>query len=206
MEPTNRHPLEAITGKSGLSMLELMIPFVDYSLKLPLALFIKFYEIRMILTALRNVESAKKLGLHHPTENPMELVCALTGISPELLHMLQALSESPSLQPDSDLLSGMTQMSGLNMADLLKAMQAGSTETVWHAGSMNPAGQTQDANPYEHTTGMDPSGDAQDMSNHTDSMDYTGPSGFPTSSSNDDFETNIKKILAAYDLEQAQQM
>ena len=49
MEQTKRHPLECITNQSGLSMLECLIPFVDYPLKLPLALFIKFNEIRMIM-------------------------------------------------------------------------------------------------------------------------------------------------------------
>lgn len=214
MEPINRHPLEAITGKSGLSMLELLIPFVDYSLKLPLALFIKYYEIRMILQAFRTMESTRQLGLHHPTNNPMDLLCALTGISPDVLKLLQTFSESSALQSNTDLFSGLSQMNGMNLADLLKNLQPGSVPSGFGNSGTDPTSFSPEFTDTAHSpfagSGQPVPETGEGVSSFPEfPEDFPGDMGkttSPESPSGDSFEENIQKILAEYDLQQAQQL
>lgn len=118
MEPTNRHPLDCITNQSGLSMLECLIPFVDYPLKLPLALFIKFNEIRMIINAFHSFDSISSLGLNATSNSPTDMLCALTGISPEMMNMLMSMTSGGNGGISPDILSGFSHafsgMQGMN--------------------------------------------------------------------------------------------
>lgn len=135
MEPINRHPLESITRNSGLSMLELLIPFVDYPLKLPLALFIKLNEIRLIINAFHSIETIARLGLHNTSSKPVDMLSSLTGISPEVLQMLMSLSDGMNDSLSSDLLSGLTGKSSVEFSNLANMIQ-----------QMNPTNSTGSAN------------------------------------------------------------
>lgn len=88
MDFKQQHPLEKINGYNNLSMLEAFIPFVDYSLKLPLALFIKFNEIKLIIQTFQNHDLLENIGLHHASSKPTDFLCALTGMPPELFELL----------------------------------------------------------------------------------------------------------------------
>lgn len=114
MESNNHHPLESITHNKSLSMLESLIPFVDYPLKLPLALFIKFSEIKMIVNAFRSTSNLVRLGLHNNSTNSTDILSALTGISPEMLQMLFSLGELSGDTLTPDILAG---LSGKNSID-----------------------------------------------------------------------------------------
>ena len=94
MDYNKQHPLSQITCGNSLSMLEMLIPYVDYPFKLPLALLIKFAEIRMIINAFQNIDLIEHFGLHNPNNNPMDMLGALTGIPPDMLHMLMSMSET----------------------------------------------------------------------------------------------------------------
>jgi hypothetical protein len=96
MDINRQHPLGQIAGYNSLSMLESLIPYVDYSLKLPLALFIKFNEIKLIIRTFQNKDAMLQSGLHNPNSSPYDLLGALTGISPEMLQMLLNLSQNGS--------------------------------------------------------------------------------------------------------------
>lgn len=111
MEPTNRHPLECITNKSGLSMLECLIPYVDYPLKLPLALFIKFNEIRMIINAFQSFESIAGLGLNAASNSPTDMLCALTGMSPDMINAIMSMSSNRASPFSPDQLFNLSGMS-----------------------------------------------------------------------------------------------
>ena len=65
MEQNPRHPLNSITNNNNMSMLEALIPFVDYPMKLPLALLIKANEIRLIIHAFHSLDYLSKIGLHN---------------------------------------------------------------------------------------------------------------------------------------------
>lgn len=100
----NPHPLNAIEGYENFSMLEVLIPFVDPSLKLPLALFIKFNEIRLIIKCFRSLDNLNRLGLHNPSSDPLDIICALTGSSPDLLKAaFSMMDQNSNLNPMMDM-------------------------------------------------------------------------------------------------------
>lgn len=85
MEFPNNHPLDAITRNNPYSMLEALIPFVDSSMKLALALIVKYYEVKMILNAFKSNDIITAYGLHKESKDPMDMIAGLTGMSPDML-------------------------------------------------------------------------------------------------------------------------
>lgn len=97
MELHSSHPLDNITRNNPYSMLEALIPFVDYPMKLPLALMVKYQEMRLILNAFRSVDSLSQYGLHNTSSDPMEMLGNIMGISPEMLRTLTSLMETQNI-------------------------------------------------------------------------------------------------------------
>ena len=102
MDFHSSHPLDNITRNNPYSMLEALIPFVDYPMKLPLALLVKYYEVRLILNAFQSIDSLSKYGLHNTSNDPMEMLGNVMGISPEMLKTLMSLMENQSNQADQN--------------------------------------------------------------------------------------------------------
>ena len=94
MDFHSSHPLDNITRNNPYSMLEALIPFVDYPMKLPLALLVKYYEVRLILNAFQSSDTLSRYGLHNTSGDPMEMLGNIMGISPEMLKTLMSLMES----------------------------------------------------------------------------------------------------------------
>lgn len=177
MESKNRHPLECITNCESLSMLESLIPFVEYPLKLPLALFIKFTEIRLIINAFRSVDNLSRLGLHSASSSPTDMLCALTGMSPEMLKMLMSLSENTNGTFSPEMLSGLTGQNGMDISNIVNMFN-----------QFNKGG----------TDGPPPPFHASGTSDPPTTREYT------ESSSDDSFDAAIQNILAEYDMSQAE--
>ncbi|MDO5156835.1 MAG: hypothetical protein Q4D51_12815 [Eubacteriales bacterium] len=111
MPYNHQHPFQQISGYNSFSMLESLIPFVDYSLKLPLALFIKFNEIKLIIQTFQNQDLLCQIGLHNESSKPTDMLYALTGIPPEVFDLLQNMSEKGNNVNPADLFSGLTNFS-----------------------------------------------------------------------------------------------
>lgn len=181
MELNNRHPLESITNSKSLSMLESLIPFVDYPLKLPLALFIKFSEIKLIINAFRSSENLSRLGLHNNSNSSTDILCALTGMSPEMLKMLFSLSENLGDSFTPDILSG---LSGNNSMDLNNIMG------MFNQSSSPPENPPEHHKPPEHA--------------HSSELQHSSdPSSFSHDDNGDDFNLHIQNILSEYDMMEA---
>ena len=181
MDRNNRHPLESITNSQSLSMLESLIPFVDYPLKLPLALFIKFSEIKLIINAFRSLENLSRLGLHHDSNSSTDILCALTGMSPEMMQMLFSLTENLGDPINPDILSG---LSGKNPIDFN------------HVADMF----------HKSFVPSDNSPESQNAPEHSNSPEYKSPPdppAFSTNNTDDDFDLHIQNILAEYDMMEA---
>lgn len=129
MESNKHHPLECITNCQSLQMLESCIPFVEYPLKLPLALFIKFSEIQLIIRAFSSIENLTKLGLHTEHHSPTDMLCSLTGISPEMLNMLFSLSGTGTGSMPADWLAGLSSQGGMDFSKLSSLFQTDYSKT-----------------------------------------------------------------------------
>lgn len=77
MKEPQHHFLDTIYPNNSLLMLEAMIPYVDSSLKLPLALLIKVQEIQLIMQVLNNPARMEACGLNRSSNNSEELLSAL---------------------------------------------------------------------------------------------------------------------------------
>lgn len=158
MEYNSRHPLEAITNSHALSMLEILIPYVDYSLKLPLALFIKFHEIQLIIRILQSPQRLSQYGLHNTSNSMTDMLCSLTGMSPEILNMILSFSEN------SDNLSSMFSSPGgdfqfnENLSNLFQQMNSSKNES-----------NTNSSHPFTDYTNNSSTGDTSDFSEDFDS-------------------------------------
>lgn len=114
-----RHPLDSIYPNNSLLLLEAMIPYVEPSLRLPLALLIKIQEIQFILNAFHNPQTMKACGFDNTASNTEDMLLALCqamgfdlneqlknaqNIQTMMNHMqtFQASSDIPSdFQPDN---------------------------------------------------------------------------------------------------------
>lgn len=77
MKEPFQHPLDKIYQNNGLLLLEAMIPYVDPSLKLPLAMLIKLQELRILMQVLNNPSRMDAYGLNRGTGNSDELLTSL---------------------------------------------------------------------------------------------------------------------------------
>lgn len=123
MEKINHHPLEGIINNSNLSMLEALIPFVDYPMKLPLALLIKFQEIQLIINFFHFQNNLSKYGLHNSNNDPIQILSSLFGISPDLLKTMMTLSETMSDSFSPDILSGLSGNSTSDFSNITNLFQ-----------------------------------------------------------------------------------
>lgn len=94
MEFHGSHPLDNITRNNPYSMLEALIPFVDYPMKLPLALLVKYYEVRLILNAFQSRDTLSEYGLNNSSKDPMDMLGNVLGVSPEMIRTLMTIMES----------------------------------------------------------------------------------------------------------------
>ncbi len=178
MEQFPRHPLNAITNNNPMSMLEALIPFVDYPMKLPLALLIKANEIMLILRAFQSLDYLSRIGLHNPSKDPMDMLGSLTGMSPEMLKMMMSVLNNSDTAGNADLLSSL--MGGgqppPDVSSLFSNMQADPPQSA--------------APPFANDTPSSP-----ESSTYSTTPDET------TS-----FDDRIQQILSEYDMMQAAEL
>lgn len=193
MDIQNRHPFNAIAGYENLSMLEALIPFVEYPLKLPLALFIKFSEIRLIINCFQSANNLTRLGLHNPSNSPLDMICSLTGMSPDLMKMMFSMMEGGDNSIFSDLFNNMnTSDSDSNQANPLGGF---STADLSNAMNMFQAMQSGTSNTFQ-TAEPNHTSDNENPPQNDEHCHTT---------SSDSFEESIQSILAEYDLAQARE-
>lgn len=194
MDFKNRHPLNAIDGYESLSMLEALIPFVEYQLKLPLALFIKFNEVRLIIKCFQSPNNLTRLGLHYANSDPWDMICSLTGMPPELVKMMMSMMDGGENSMFSDI---------FNTFSNNKASYASNEcHSNCGDGNTNTFGSGFSTDNISNIMNMMQTMQA-DFSNTVATPSTTDMSQDCTSQSSDNFEDNIQRLLAEYDLQQA---
>ena len=92
-----RHPLDNLIRDDRLFIMEAIIPFVDDNMKAPLAMYIKFMELKSILEALRDPGYVNSCGLHKDINNQDDIFsslanCGLMGGKDQLENMKKAMN------------------------------------------------------------------------------------------------------------------
>lgn len=72
-----QHPLDSIYHDKSILLLEAMIPYVEPSMKLPLALLVKMQEIRTLMQVFCNPSQLDACGLNRNCERPEEFISVL---------------------------------------------------------------------------------------------------------------------------------
>ena len=176
MEFQSSHPLENITRKNPYSILEALIPFVDYPMKLPLALLVKYQEVRLILNAFQSADTISQYGLHNSSAGPMDMIANIMGVSPEMLKTILSIIEN---QHSNNI--------------------AGNNDNYFN---FNNTGCNDNLKDFDNTGYND---NLKDFDNNTDSNDHNSNqekniNSYTNAYFHDSLDENIKNIFAEYDL------
>lgn len=104
-----QHPLDTIYQDNSLLLLEAMIPYVEPSLKLPLALLIKMQEIRILMQVFHNPAQLDAYGMNRNCEHPDEFIhvmCKAMGVDfmgqlSNMQTMMNTMQMMNAMQPDT---------------------------------------------------------------------------------------------------------
>lgn len=112
----SRHPLDKLYSNPSLRLLEAIIPYVDYSMKLPLALLIKYQEVMAIINAFHNPSILTDCGLSREKSNPMDILSSLTAMEDsstlsQIMSMISMFNMMQQTMEPSDIMSGMPDLS-----------------------------------------------------------------------------------------------
>ena len=141
-----RHPLDNLIRDDRLFIMEAIIPFVDDNMKAPLAMYIKFMELKAILEALRDPGYVNSCGLHKDINNQDDIFsslanCGLMGGKEQLENMKKAMNVMNmmnSMKQDGDTEPG---MAGSGMADS-GTTGSGMTDSSMAGSRMADSGMT----------------------------------------------------------------
>lgn len=84
MNPSFQHPLDTIYSNNSLLLLEAMIPYLDSSLQLPIALLIKLQEMRTLMQFFHNPSLLERYGFNRMgcgNEELMSMLCQTMGLN-----------------------------------------------------------------------------------------------------------------------------
>lgn len=119
------HPLDRLIADDSLFFLEAMVPFVDYSLKKPLVLFIKYRELMSILQCLDDRPYIESCGFdYHPgsTEDMISHMCNFLpgNFASSIKQMQQMMSMMEMMNMSEKMnMSGMSNMpNGMQMPEM----------------------------------------------------------------------------------------
>ena len=150
-----RHPLDNLIRDDRLFIMEAIIPFVDDNMKAPLAMYIKFMELKAILEALRDPGYVNSCGLHKDINNQDDIFsslanCGLMGGKDQLenmkkaMNMMNMMNMMNKMKQDGDSESG---MSGSGSAD------SGLTGSGFADSGLTGSGFTDSSTADTYTTG-----------------------------------------------------
>lgn len=155
-----RHPLDNLIRDDRLFIMEAIIPFVDDNMKAPLAMYIKFMELKAILEALRDPCYVNSCGLHKDINNQDDLFsslanCGLMGGKDQLenmkkaMNMMNMMNMMNKMKQDGDSESG---MSGSGSADS-GLTGSGFTDSGTADSGLTGSGFTDSSTADTYTTG-----------------------------------------------------
>ena len=95
MKQSLQHPLDKIYPNNSLFLLEAMIPYLDASFQLPIALLIKIHELQMLVKFFHNPAQMESCGFNRSqcvNEELLSMLCQTMGMNlPEQMAGMQAM-------------------------------------------------------------------------------------------------------------------
>lgn len=145
MDFFKNHPLEQITHNQNLSMLECLIPFIDYPFNLYLAVYIKISEIRLIISVFSSKELTNKYGLHKSDFTLENMISSFTGFSPDNIKLVMEMMK------DQNMFSGdiMSAFQNNNMSMFSDFFQASSDTMKQQTTEAKPEVKTEPTHSFD---------------------------------------------------------
>ena len=84
MKQSLQHPLDKIYPNNSLFLLEAMIPYLDASFQLPIALLIKIHELQMLVKFFHNPAQMESCGFNRSqcgNEELLSMLCQTMGMN-----------------------------------------------------------------------------------------------------------------------------
>lgn len=78
MHTLRTHPLDKLINNDSLFLMEALVPFVDSSLRMPLAVYIKVTELQLLIKALQNNTYVNNCGFCRDFHNEKDILSALS--------------------------------------------------------------------------------------------------------------------------------
>lgn len=128
-----QHPLDKIYPNNSLLLLEAMIPYVDQSLKLPLAMLIKLQELRILMQVLSSPSRVEACGLNRGNGNMDELLnvlCRTMGFN-----FTDQMNTINNMQNMMNTMNAMQNDASMSAFDLMKNMQNSNPESASVSGA-----------------------------------------------------------------------
>lgn len=109
MKEPFQHPLDKLYQNNGLLLLEAMIPYVDPSLKFPLAMLIKLQELRILMQVLNNPSHMDAYGLNRGTGNSDELMTSLCkAMGFDFMEQIHTINQMQNMMHTMNAMQNMT--------------------------------------------------------------------------------------------------
>lgn len=187
MKEPFQHPLDKIYQNNSLLLLEAMIPYVDPSLKLPLAMLIKLQELRILMQVLNNPSRMDACGLNRGTGNSDELInslCKAMGFD-----FMEQFNKMQNM---------------MNTMNVMQSMQNTAASFSDATAGMQDLRASAARNPDQSENSLH---ESSDSSFENGSQDFSGPSpeeefhGFSTETKNDMINA-IRQILSEQEEEE----
>ncbi len=118
-----QHPLDKIYPNNSLLILEAMIPYVDPSLKLPLAMLIKIQELRILMQILSSPSRTEACGLNRGNGNTEELLntlCRAMGF--DFMEQMNTINNMQNMMNTMNAMQTMQSDTSMSAFDLMKNM------------------------------------------------------------------------------------
>ncbi|MCM1496546.1 MAG: hypothetical protein NC089_12225 [Bacteroides sp.] len=125
MKEPFQHPLDKLYQNNGLLLLEAMIPYVDPSLKLPLAMLIKLQELRILMQVLNNPSHMDAYGLNRGTGNSDELMTSLCkAMGFDFMEQMHTINQMQTMMHTMNAMQNMQDLTAQVSHDAMQSMTA----------------------------------------------------------------------------------
>lgn len=164
MQIPHSHPLDKLINDDRLFLLEAILPFIDSPMRMPLALYLKTTELKLIMNALNNKNYINQCDFNRNINNQDDVLNSLSQCGfPDIASQMKNLK------------STMEMMKVMNMMNETTSNMAGNSATAKAYQSIFDEYDSEQETMHENAAMTEPApGNIQtgyDMPNHSDIME-----------------------------------
>lgn len=119
MQEPSHHLLDSLYPNNSLLLLEAMIPYVEPSLKLPLALLIKMQEIQFLMQVFNNPSRMEACGLNRSnngSEEMFRVLCQTMGV--DIMGQMKQMQQMQNMMSAMNAMNTMNTMNSTNEQEI----------------------------------------------------------------------------------------